>query len=104
MAQTGQTLVFYMGVGQLAWIAWQLMRHGRASDTPFALVENGSLPSQRAVYGTLETLVRQAREHAIRSPALLLVGEVAALGPKLNWFGTSLANANPVNAELAYVE
>lgn len=95
MARTGQTLVFYMGASQLAWIGAQLMRHGRAADTPFALVENGTLPSQRTLYGTLESLAQQAREHAFQSPALLLLGEVAALGPTLSWFGAQLTSTEP---------
>lgn len=98
MAQPGQTLVFYMGADQLDWIAGQLMRYGRTPDTPFALVENGSRSTQRALYGTLETLALQAREHSIRSPALLLLGEVAELGPKLSWFGTRLGASEPALA------
>lgn len=98
MAQPGQTLVFYMGADQLDWIAGQLARHGCSPDTPFALVENGSRPTQRALYGTLENLAVQARQHAIRAPALLLLGEVAALGPRLSWFGARLGVSEPALA------
>lgn len=98
MAQPEQTLVFYMGTDQLDWIAGQLMRYGRDPNTPFALVENGSRPSQRTLYGTLETLALHAHEHAIRAPALLLLGEVAALGPRLSWFGTRINTSEPALA------
>ncbi|MDN5841974.1 MAG: siroheme synthase CysG [Alcaligenaceae bacterium] len=91
MALPGQTLVFYMGVGQLDGLAAQLIGNGRTPDTPFALVENGSMNSQRALYGTLGELAGQAAKHSIRSPALLILGEVAALGPRLAWFGARIS-------------
>lgn len=87
LAREGQTLAFYMGVGQLELLARRLLSHGRAATTPFALIENGSRPEQRVLSGQLDALPRLAAEHAIHSPALLIVGEVAGLGPQLHWFG-----------------
>jgi len=65
----------------------RLIAHGRASSTPFALVENGSRAEQRVITGTLANLAERAVFHAVRSPALLILGEVAALAPSLAWFG-----------------
>ena len=93
LARERQTLAFYMGVGQLELLAQRLIRHGRAATTPFALIENGSRPEQRVLSGTLEDLPRLARAHAIRSPALLIVGEVAGLAKSLHWFGEHLEGA-----------
>lgn len=87
LARDRQTLAFYMGVGQLDTLSARLIGHGRAADTPFALVENGSRPQQRVVTGPLSQLADLARAHAVASPALLIVGEVAALADKLAWFG-----------------
>jgi uroporphyrin-III C-methyltransferase/precorrin-2 dehydrogenase/sirohydrochlorin ferrochelatase len=87
LAQERQTLAVYMGSSELPLIQQRLLAHGRAADTPFALVENGSRPEQRVVTGTLANLVEQAAAHAIRSPALLIIGEVAALATHLAWFG-----------------
>jgi uroporphyrin-III C-methyltransferase/precorrin-2 dehydrogenase/sirohydrochlorin ferrochelatase len=87
LAREKQTLAFYMGVGQLDLLTQRLLRHGRSPGTPFALVENGSRPEQRVLSGTLERLPALAAGHAIRSPALLIVGEVAGLAPQLRWFG-----------------
>lgn len=89
LARDHQTLAFYMGVGQLDNLSARLIAHGRAPDTPFALIENGSRPQQRVVTGSLSQLARIAREQAIAAPALLIVGEVAALADKLAWFGAS---------------
>ena len=93
LARERQTLAFYMGVGQLELLTQRLLRHGRAAATPFALIENGSRPEQRVLSGTLEDLPRLARAHAIRSPALLIVGEVAGLAQSLHWFGEHLEGA-----------
>ncbi|WP_088142278.1 siroheme synthase CysG [Achromobacter xylosoxidans] len=90
LAREKQTLAFYMGVGQLDLLTGRLLSHGRSPDTPFALIENGSRPEQRVLSGTLEQLPALAAEHAIRSPALLIVGEVAGLAAQLQWFGQHL--------------
>lgn len=90
LAAERQTLAFYMGVGQLETLSERLIKYGRAADTPCALVENGSLPSQRVLPTTLERLATDARQHGIQAPALLIVGEVAGLAGKNAWFGTLL--------------
>lgn len=90
LAREKQTLAFYMGVGQLDLLTARLLNHGRSPHAPFALIENGSRPEQRVLSGTLEQLPALAAEHAIRSPALLIVGEVAGLAPQLQWFGEHL--------------
>src|SRR5690606_16294811 len=97
LAQERQTLAFYMGVARLDVVQSQLLAHGRAGDTPFALVENGSRPEQRVINGRLTDLSHLAVQHAVQSPALLIVGEVAALAGTLHWFGAApLGNVNPL--------
>jgi uroporphyrin-III C-methyltransferase/precorrin-2 dehydrogenase/sirohydrochlorin ferrochelatase len=87
LAQEKQTLAVYMGVAGLDGLRQRLLAHGRRGDTPFALVENGSRPGQRVLTGTLAQLPELALEHAMVSPALLILGEVAALARTLHWFG-----------------
>lgn len=87
LAQERQTLAVYMGVAGLDALGERLIAHGRAATTPFALVENGSRGQQRVVTGPLSGLADRARAHAVQSPALLIVGEVAALADTLHWFG-----------------
>jgi uroporphyrin-III C-methyltransferase/precorrin-2 dehydrogenase/sirohydrochlorin ferrochelatase len=89
LAQERQTLAVYMGVGELPAVQARLLEHGRARGTPFALIENGSRPEQRVVTGTLANLAERAAAHAVRSPALLILGEVAALASTLAWFGSA---------------
>jgi len=78
-----------MGVAGLDELAGRLIAHGRGPSTPFALIENGSRPEQRVVTGPLQDLARLARRNAVQSPALLIIGEVAALASELHWFGSA---------------
>src|SRR3546814_8944867 len=90
LAREKQTLAFYMGVSQLDWLSEQLMTHGRSGDTPFAMVKNGTRSNQRVLQGSLKNLADLARLHAMKAPSLLLIGEVTALAPTLEWFGASI--------------
>ena len=103
LSQANQTLAFYMGVSGLARLRDNLIAHGRAASTPFALVENGSHPEQRVIAGTLDELPELARRHAVQAPALLVVGEVAAFASQLHWFGGApLTNADAGCANVAF--
>ncbi len=104
LAQERQTLAVYMGVAGLEHLRERLLAAGRDPSTPFALVENGSRPEQRVVTGTLDDLPDTARLHHVASPALLILGEVAALAAQLHWFGTGPLGppaAGPVLAQAA---
>ncbi len=93
LAREKQTLAFYMGVSQLEHLSSQLMQHGLAATTPFALVENGTRPNQRVLTGTLAELPGLALQHTFKAPSLLLIGEVTALASELQWFGESINTA-----------
>lgn len=81
-----QTLVFYMGLVGLPTICAELIRHGRAADTPAALVQQGTTPNQRVFTGTLADLPTLVAEHEVHAPTLVIVGEVVQLRDKLAWF------------------
>ncbi|AJO77543.1 uroporphyrinogen-III C-methyltransferase [Pseudomonas sp. MRSN 12121] len=83
LAQSGTTLVIYMGVAKLAEIREQLVAGGLAPQTPVAMIENASLPEQRLCRSTLDTLRDDAQAFGLKSPAILVVGEVAAYGAQL---------------------
>ncbi|MGY2004799.1 SAM-dependent methyltransferase, partial [Blastococcus sp. SYSU DS1024] len=73
------TLVVLMGVDTAPAIAAALIAHGRAPATPVAVVTDGSTPTQRALRTTLADLPRTLTEHAVRPPAVWVVGEVVQL-------------------------
>ncbi len=80
LARDKQTLAFYMAVKRFSSLMNNLIDNGRAVDTPVAIIEKGTTPEQRIVRGTLGQLTLLAEAHRISAPAMLIVGEVAALG------------------------
>lgn len=83
LARPGQTVVIYMGLGMLPETSRRLIEHGRRAETPAAIVERATTEMQRVVTGTLATLPELARKHAVKPPALVIVGEVVALRVRL---------------------
>lgn len=73
------TIVVLMGLTTLADIAQRLMRAGKPPDTPAAVVASGTLPKQRAVFGTLQTIAQVARRAALTPPATVVIGHVVEL-------------------------
>ncbi|CAM3001517.1 siroheme synthase CysG [Pseudoalteromonas distincta] len=87
LAKPNQTLAIYMGVIKSPHIQSELLKHGRKADTPVAIIENGTRKNQRVVTGQLGELADLIQRNSIISPALLIIGEVAALHSQLAWFG-----------------
>jgi len=79
LAQTGTTLVVYMGVAKLAEIRDSLLAGGLAAQTPVAMIENASLPQQRECRSSLADMQRDAASFQLKSPAILVIGAVAAV-------------------------
>lgn len=78
------TLIFLMGVANLPQIVAKLIEHGRAPDTPAALIRWGTKPNQEVVVTTLS----EAPNAKILPPAIFVVGEVVNLRKQLKWFET----------------
>ncbi|UTW07597.1 uroporphyrinogen-III C-methyltransferase [Pseudomonas benzenivorans] len=78
LAQGGTTLVVYMGVAKLPEIRESLLAGGMPADMPVAMIENASLPQQRDCRSTLAAMQRDAMAFELKSPAILVIGEVAA--------------------------
>ncbi|RBY90352.1 uroporphyrinogen-III C-methyltransferase [Blastococcus sp. TBT05-19] len=79
LARLRGTIVVLMGVDTAPAIAATLVEHGRAPETPVAIVSDGSTPTQRTVRTTLADLPRTIAETAVRPPAVWVVGEVVSL-------------------------
>ena len=80
------TLVFLMGVKNLAQITDALISRGKSPDTPAALIRRGTTPHQQSLTGTLGGIVEMARINQFKPPAILVVGEVVGLRETLGWF------------------
>lgn len=98
LAQSGTTLVVYMGVAKLSEIRDNLLAGGLAANTPVAMIENASLPHQRECRSTLTDMQLDAVAFELKSPAILVIGEVAACAPEASAASTTanqgLAEAN----------
>jgi uroporphyrinogen III methyltransferase/synthase len=81
-----ETLVIFMGIFAFDEIARALIAHGRAPETPAMAVRWGTRPDQQTLAGTLATLPALIHQHDLKPPATIVIGEVVALRPKLNWF------------------
>ncbi|QJI30257.1 uroporphyrinogen-III C-methyltransferase [Pseudomonas sp. ADAK18] len=79
LAEGGTTLVVYMGVAKLGEIRQQLLEAGMAADMPVAMIENASLPEQRECRSDLSGMEDDARNFSLKSPAILVIGHVAAM-------------------------
>mgnify|MGYP002779319326 CR=1 FL=1 len=86
LAALQSTLAIYMGVGGLERISAALINGGRAAETPAAVIEWGTHARQRTVTGSLGDIAELARDARVGAPALVVVGEVAALREQLAWF------------------
>lgn len=81
-----QTVVIYMGLSALPEICRQLIAHGAPASRPIAIVQHGTLASQRVLTGTLADLPGKVAGSGFTSPSLLIVGDVVRLHGALDWF------------------
>ncbi|HOX57667.1 MAG TPA: uroporphyrinogen-III C-methyltransferase [Candidatus Paceibacterota bacterium] len=86
LAKARGTLVVLMGLKNFPVIATTLIAHGRSPDTSAAVISRGTTTRQQTVVGTLATVAGLADEAGICPPAVIVIGEVAALHERLNWF------------------
>jgi uroporphyrinogen III methyltransferase / synthase len=86
VANTGGTVVVYMGRDNLHRITNRFIEAGRSPDTPAALVRWGSEPAQRTLTGTLYDIAARADDAELPPPVVLVIGDVVKLQPSLNWF------------------
>lgn len=77
-AQSTATAIILMGMRKLEMIMNVFAEYGKER-TPVMIIQNGSLPNERVVTGTVETIVDRARSAGIGSPGIIIVGEVVAL-------------------------
>ena len=93
------TLVVLMGIGQIASIAQSLITAGRDAQTPAIAISQGTTDQQRTVRSTLAELPAAIESAQIDSPAVIVIGEVAALHDRLDWFVPDGVSAGLVEEE-----
>lgn len=85
LARVPGTIVILMGMGRIRAIADRLIAGGRPGTQPAAVVRNASLPTQQVLAATLGTLADRIDESGLGPPAVVVVGETAALAERIGW-------------------
>ena len=83
LAATRGTLVLLMGVERLAAVADTLIRYGRSGSTPVSVIADGTLPTQRTIVATLDTVAPRVLKDGIRPPAVVVIGEVVNVAAEI---------------------
>ena len=86
IAKLEGTLVFLMGVKNLDLIVRDLIKYGKNSKTPVAIIEKGATKNQRVTVGTLENILELVEKNKILPPAITIIGEVVELRENFKWF------------------
>ncbi len=94
LAALGGTLIVLMGVTALPHFTQRLIDGGRATDTPVAVIQEGTTERQRVVTGTLADIAERARSAGLSSPALTVIGSVVSIGTALQWYERASAHTD----------
>jgi uroporphyrinogen III methyltransferase / synthase len=89
LAEPHRTLVLLMAMGNLASICEQLIGRGCVPDTPVAVIQDGTRPTQRTVVGTLASISGLVQGAGITAPAIVVIGDVVTLREELRWYDCS---------------
>ena len=100
LARPNQTVVVFMGVGTADVIAARLIAAGRDPATPVAVVENGTRENEIRAFGALGNVTDVIQANGIQGPALLIIGEVAALAQRQGAAAAASKSAKPTLASL----
>jgi uroporphyrin-III C-methyltransferase/precorrin-2 dehydrogenase/sirohydrochlorin ferrochelatase len=76
VARLSGTVVLLMAVENLAAIAAALQGHGRRPGTPAAVIQDGSMATERVLFSTLEHVAADVARDGMRPPAIVVVGDV----------------------------
>ncbi|HWP59721.1 MAG TPA: uroporphyrinogen-III C-methyltransferase [Candidatus Acidoferrales bacterium] len=98
LANSVDTLVVLMGLNTLPAIAAKLVRHGRAPETPVALIRSGTTAKQEVIIGTLADIGAHCAKLA--PPVLAVIGEVVKLSAYLEWFSEAYRSGELVRRAL----
>jgi uroporphyrin-III C-methyltransferase len=98
VATAVDTLVVLMGLAALPGITRALLTHGRAPETPVALVRWGTTERQVVLTGRLDNIAERASAARLESPVVIVIGDVVGLAERLAWFTPERAAAVTVTA------
>lgn len=86
IARLDGTLVFLMGIGNVEKIVNGLILNGKNKNTPVAIIKNGTTTNQKVFIGELHNICDIVKKNHIKSPAIIIIGEVVKLHKEMSWF------------------
>jgi uroporphyrin-III C-methyltransferase / precorrin-2 dehydrogenase / sirohydrochlorin ferrochelatase len=101
LAESDGTLVLMMGLDRIGAVADTLIRYGMTGSSPVSVIANGTMPTQRTIYSTLEQVERQVADERIRPPAVVVIGRVVTIAAELADLARDLSSAPPPVPPLA---
>lgn len=87
LADAADTIVILMGIEKLEKICCNLIDAGMSRNTEIAIIENGTLKTQRVISGTLIDILHKVEYSRVKPPAIIVIGKVVTLCKKIAWFG-----------------
>ncbi len=93
LARTDGTLVLLMALERIGAVARALIRYGRPGSSPVSVIANGTMPTQRTIYSTLDGVERQVADAGIRPPAVVVIGGVVTIAAELAGLARDLGSA-----------
>jgi uroporphyrin-III C-methyltransferase / precorrin-2 dehydrogenase / sirohydrochlorin ferrochelatase len=91
LAKTDGTLVLLMALERIGAVARALIGHGRPENYPVSVIADGTMPTQRTIYSTLEQVERHVADEEIRPPAVVVIGGVVTIAAELAGLARQLA-------------
>jgi uroporphyrin-III C-methyltransferase / precorrin-2 dehydrogenase / sirohydrochlorin ferrochelatase len=101
LAASQGTLVLLMAVERLAAVADTLIRHGRAGTTPVSVIADGTLPTQRTIVATLDTVAPRVFKEGVRPPAVVVIGEVVNVAAEIAELMRGMPPRTPGGADVS---
>lgn len=93
-AKSNATIVILMGLSKLEEITEVFKREGK-NNTPVAVIQNGTLSTENLAIGSIDTIVDEVKDQNIKSPAVIVVGEVVKFH---KYYNTSTFKQNFIHA------
>ena len=85
-----ETLVLLMALERIGAVARALIEQGRAGNCPVSVIADGTMPTQRTIYSTLEDIEARLADEGVRPPAMVVIGGVVTIAAELAGLGRAL--------------
>lgn len=95
LAALGGTLIVFMGVKALPHFTQRLIIAGMDATLPAAVIQEGTMPQQRVITGTLGDIAQRAHDAKLTSPALTVIGKVVSIREALAWYEQNKQSRSP---------